>query len=96
MQKLLAGIQECSEERSTARIFPDIIVHHRGANGAEHNLLVVEMKRNSEEDRCDFLKLCGLTDPSKPFGYQLGVYININHGRFETTWFKNGATIPQP
>jgi hypothetical protein len=96
MQKLLVGIQECSEERRTDRIFPDIIVHHRGVNGLEHNLLVVEMKKNSEEDRCDFLKLCGLTDPGKPFVYQLGVYININHGQFDRTWFKNGAVIPQP
>jgi hypothetical protein len=94
MQKLLAGMRECDEERATDRIFPDIIVHHRGANGPAHNLLVVELKKNAGLDRCDFLKLIGLTDPGHPFGYQLGLYININHGQFDCTWFKNGRPLP--
>jgi hypothetical protein len=93
MRKLLDGIRNCDPERETERIFPDIIVHHRGANGPEHNLLVVELKKNANFDRCDFEKLQGLTSPHLAFGYQLGLYINVNRGRFDCTWFKNGAVI---
>jgi hypothetical protein len=95
MRKLLDGIRDCDPERATDRIFPDIIVHHRGVNGPQHNLLVVELKKDAREDRCDFQKLCGLTDPGRPFGYQLGLYININHGQFDCTWFKDGRAIPR-
>ena len=96
LQKLLHGIRDCDEERETDRIFPDIIVHHRGNNGPEHNLLVVELKKRAAYDRCDFEKLQGLTNPALPFCYQLGVYININGGQFDCTWFKNGTIHPNP
>ena len=29
-----------------AGAFPDIIVHHRGLNGPNHNILVIEIKKN--------------------------------------------------
>lgn len=96
LQKLLDGIRNCDAERATDRIFPDIIVHHRGNSGPEHNLLAVELKKSATYDRCDFEKLQGLTSLNLQFCYQLGLYININHGQFDLTRFKDGAVLPNP
>lgn len=92
VQKLLEGIRAC-DQRRTDRILPDIIVYHRGQNGIERNLLVVELKKDDPQDACDFAKLGGLTDLRGPFCYELGLYININRGAFSCTWFKNARVI---
>jgi len=92
-QKLLDGIKECDERRTTDRILPDIIVHRRGENERGDNLLVVELKKHIAEDHCDFEKLRGMTHQEGMFRYQLGLYINIDHGRFDCVWFKDGTTI---
>jgi hypothetical protein len=93
VQKLLEGIRECDERRKTDRILPDIIIHRRGGNEPGDNLLVVELKKDVAEDHRDFEKLRGMTDQGGTFRYRLGLYININHGRFDCAWFKNGTTI---
>jgi hypothetical protein len=93
VQKLLEGIRACDERRRTDRILPDIIVHHRGQNGSGHNLLVVELKKDEVQDPCDFEKLQGMTYSHGSFSYQLGLYVNINRGQFDCTWFKDGAVI---
>jgi hypothetical protein len=77
VRKLVEGIHACNRRRATDRILPDIIVHHRGHNGAGHNLLVVELKKDAARDRCDFEKLQRMTDQEGPFCYQLGLYINL-------------------
>jgi len=93
LRKELERIRECAEERTTDRILPDIIIHRRGGNGPDNNLLVIEMKRHATEDTCDFQKLCGLTLQRGQFGYRFGLYINVDAGRFDCTWFQGGGPI---
>lgn len=88
--KKLDGIQPCKEPRPTDRILPDIIVHQRLEQGEGHNLLVVELKKNHAEDACDRKKLELRTEPGH-YSYQLGLYINIDGGKFTCTWYKAGT-----
>lgn len=90
-RKLLGGIRACSPRRTTDHILPDIIVHHRGQNGHQHNLLVIEIKKDAAQDQCDFERLRRMTQRNGSFCYQLGLYINLNGGQFDCTWFKDGA-----
>ena len=76
--------------RKTDTIVPDIIVHHRGSEGRLHNLLVIELKKDAAEDACDRKKLELLTRPDGHYAYQLGLYINIDGGKFACTWYENG------
>jgi hypothetical protein len=64
------------------------------SQGREHNLLVVELKKNAAYDACDWFKLRLLTDPDRAYPYKLGLYIDVDAGRFTETWFKKG--VPQP
>lgn len=59
-----------------ARVFPDIIVHRRGIEGREANLLAVEIKKNSNkiDRRYDLLKLQSLR---QEMGYQYAVFLDI-------------------
>jgi hypothetical protein len=91
LQKSLMGIAQCNSRKATDGILPDIIVHHRRGQGQDHNLLVVEHKKNEEEDTCDKRKLELLTAPSRRYQDQVGLYINIDGGRFACTWYKDGA-----
>jgi hypothetical protein len=91
--KMLEGMAMCDGQRATDRIFPDIIVHRRQAEGRPHNLLVMELKRDAPFDACDFRKLELLTRPEGHYQYQYGLYINIAGGAFNCTWFVNGAAI---
>lgn len=91
--KMLEGIAMCDAQRATDRIFPDVIIHRRGAAGREHNLLVLELKRNDPFDTCDFRKLQLLTHPSGRYAYQFGLYVNINDGAFDCTWFADGEHV---
>lgn len=90
--KILDGIKECDSDKKTDRILPDIIVHHRNESGPAHNLLVIEVKKNSAENTCDRKKLELLTGEGR-YQYQLGLYININGGTFDCTWYKNGRQL---
>lgn len=91
--KRLDRIRECDEERESDRILPDIIVHHRESAGREHNLLVVEVKKNAETDPCDHLKLTLMTAPGSHYQYQLGLYVNVDGGNFACTWYKDGQRL---
>jgi hypothetical protein len=90
LKKMLMGIDQCKSEKTTDGVFPDIVVHHRGGEGPEHNLLVVELKKRVGFDPCDDRKLELFTDPQGHYQYQIGLYININSGKFDCTWYKNG------
>ncbi|MCC6597764.1 MAG: hypothetical protein IT559_03130 [Alphaproteobacteria bacterium] len=90
--KILDGIKECDSDKKTDRILPDIIVHHRNESGPNHNLLVIEIKKNSAENTCDRKKLELLTGKGH-YQYQLGLYVNINGGAFDCTWYKNGRQL---
>lgn len=83
--KTLDGIHECSEQRTTDRVYPDIIVHKRNT---DDNLLVVEIKIK-DEDCCDIEKLKKFTSSSGEFKYKLGLFIKFNE-REPLRWFENG------
>jgi len=93
LQKSLMGIAQCKSRKATDGILPDIIVHHRRGKGRDHNLLVVELKKNAEEDACDKRKLELLTAANGHYQYQIGLYVNIDGGRFDCTWYKDGAQL---
>jgi len=89
--KRLLNLSPCGG-RTTDRILPDIIVHHRGESGREHNLLVIELKKDAGEDPCDAEKLRRFTDHAGGYQYQFGLYLNINDGAFDATWYVDGAS----
>ena len=77
--KQLEGIKACLERRRTNRIFPDIIVHHRGIK--YDNLLVVELKKAYLNPECDILKLQLLTSPTGEFRYPLGLFLELKEDK---------------
>lgn len=87
--KVLDGIRECSEQKKTDRVYPDIIIHKR--NYDNNNLMVIEIKTISEDENCDFEKLKRFTRLDGKYEYQLGVFI-----RFQQTkppiikYYQNG------
>lgn len=88
--KTLDGIRECSDQRKTDRIFPDIIIHKRNTND---NLLVVEIKIKNE-DSCDIEKLKKFTSPTGEFRYKLGLFIKFDlTDKPSLRWFKDGKEI---
>ena len=93
LQKTLEGIARCNSRKATDEILPDIIIHHRQGQGRDHNLLVVELKKHTEEDDCDTRKLELLTAPDGHYQYQIGLYINIEGGRFDCAWYKDGSRL---
>ena len=82
-------------------IFPDVIVHKRGEDGA--NLCVIEFKKSltaagERRSECDFKrdveKLRAMTIPQKDggeFGYQWGVHVIFLSDGVEMKWFCNGV-----
>lgn len=92
LRKALEGIAGCSRRKSTDDIFPDIIVHHRLGEGGENNLLAIELNKRDAQDACDHQKLMLLTDTLGHYQYQMGLYINIDHG-FSLTWYKDRHTL---
>jgi len=92
IRKELMGMKGCAGKK-TDLILPDIIVHRRQMSGAEHNLLVMEIKKCRDEDKCDFQKLMGLTDCVGRFSYKLGAYVNVDGGKFNCKWFRNGREL---
>ncbi|MER9071794.1 hypothetical protein NKH80_03055 [Mesorhizobium sp. M0904] len=80
---------ECGGENK--RVFPDIVVHRRGAN--EENILVVEIKMttNTQARRCDLVKLEAFREQ---LHYQVGVFIDLPAGKdvgkkdVAFTWFR--------
>ena len=96
LQKMLDGIAQYKSkktEKPTDGVLPDIIVHHRGGEGPEHNLLVVELKKHAKFDACDDAKLKLFTDQNGHYKYQVGLYININSGNFDPNWYRDGAKL---
>lgn len=89
LKKELVGMQGCAG-RKTDEIFPDIIVHRRERSGKEHNLLVIELKKDAKTDPCDDQKLKLFTAPDGHYQYQFGLYINIDKGKFTCTWYEDG------
>ena len=72
--KELKGINEFSAQRTTDRIYPDIIVHERNT---DKNLVVIEIKVNIEGDS-DIKKLEKLTSTVSEFSYKFGYFIRFS------------------
>lgn len=89
-KKILEGIRECSEQKETDRVLPDIIIHRRNTND---NLLVVEIKIKND-DSCDIEKLKKFTSSEGEFRYKLGLFIKFNlTNEPSRRWFKAGKEI---
>ena len=72
---------------------PDIIVHHRRMVEIEHNLLVIELKKENCED--DYQKLKDFTSTpiqDRQFQYQYGLSICF-HPDLSKKWFQNGGIV---
>ena len=87
-KKTLEGISECSEQKKTDRIFPDIIIHQRNTN---KNLLVIEIKTNNKDNPCDIRKLKLFTKIGGKYVYDWGLFIKFDKNEKPSlTWFYNG------
>ena len=73
--KKLDGIRECSEEKKTERVLPDIIIHQRNS---DRNLLVLEIKTKNQESPCDIKKLELFTSGDGEYKYDFGLFIKFN------------------
>ena len=65
-----------------SRVFPDIVIHHRGDNGPDDNLLVIEVKVpwSQVNDSRDIRKLRAFTghaQSSQIVTYQFGLFIRF-------------------
>lgn len=94
LKKTLEGIKGCLPRKKGDDILPDIIVHRRAQQGGKHNLLVVEIKKHSAQDPCDHKKLELMTASKGHYQYRLGLYINVDHGQFTCTWYRDGKRLP--
>lgn len=69
------------------KVYPDIIVHHRGI---KDNLLVVELKTSGKKNSEDLTKLEGFTQIGK-YEYRLGVFLRLQKKDIkECIWYKKG------
>lgn len=89
--KVLEGLRECDERRATDRVFPDIIIHKRGL---KKNLLVIEIKKNHLDPKCDEKKLELFTAPEGEYNYVLGLFLKFTGTKTTEQWYKNGKNDP--
>lgn len=67
-------IDSATAEDKFKDVYPDIIVHDRAGLGAEHNLLVVEVKKKERDGHAaDIAKLRGFL--ASPLCYQRAVFV---------------------
>jgi|BioPla2DNA2_1021312.scaffolds.fasta_scaffold28391_2 effector-binding domain-containing protein len=57
--------------------FPDVIVHKRGSN--EHNLCIIEFKKDGRNTKDDIKKLRDFTNQKDKYMYGVGYSIIIDH-----------------
>ena len=88
--KVLDRIRECDERRTTDRVFPDIIIHMRGL---KKNLLVIEIKKQHLNPKCDEKKLELFTAPDGDYNYALGLFLKFTGTKTTEKWYKNGKII---
>jgi len=77
-------------------IRPDVLVHSRGHNGPDYNLIAIEIKKDKI---CPFdkAKLRALTELDKKeecYGYQLGVFLYFPKGQPKYLRFLGGKECP--
>lgn len=91
--------RELDQELVYRCIYPDIIVHKRGAN--DHNLLIIEVKKSSNNHGIDWddEKLKRFTSPQydNHFNYDLGSFICFDvkdgAGEYSIKWYQNGQLL---
>lgn len=85
--KRLESIEQCSGEKMTDRVIPDIIIHKRDSN---NNLLVIEIKKGYGNLSCDIEKLKLFTSNGE-YNYKHGLFIKF-HSTDEPNlkWIENG------
>ncbi|WP_329552224.1 hypothetical protein [Streptomyces sp. NBC_00696] len=94
-QKFLPDFQTSERERL---VLPDLIVHHPGHAGPEHNLLVLEAKKGDISPRArelDYLKLTGFLSV---FQYRQAVFLEFDGrgGNPRLQWFAGDGPAPDP
>jgi len=93
----LRDINGGDDETTYRGVYPDIIVHKRGKNGAENNLLIIEIKKSSSlvNGDWDAEKLSRFTSSEyeNRFDYRFGAFVMFNVGErigFTIEWYKDG------
>lgn len=88
--KRLYAIKECSKQRKTDRVSPDIIIHHRNT---KENILVIEAKSfhsNDHSDKHDKTKIKAYIEEFD-YQYQFGLWVCFHDDPTKTKldWFEN-------
>ena len=79
-----------NNDKKNAR--PDIILHHRGQTGVEHNLLVIEMKKRGEDSDSEKARCYTVTPDAadrRKYRYQFGLALSF-FADLQARWFENG------
>ena len=64
------------DDTEAKTVFPDIIIHRRGIQ--EDNLLVVEIKKSSNNNSGDFDRMKLHTFQQEPYNYAYGLFLRID------------------
>jgi hypothetical protein len=97
--KQLGILKEGEEEQEFLYrcVLPDIIVHKRGHNGSENNLLIIEVKKSSNSNKGDWdaEKLSRFTSSEyeNSFNYRYGVFVKFTVEKelnYSIQWYQNG------
>ena len=93
----LLDIKGGDHETTYRGVYPDIIVHKRGKNGAENNLLIIEIKKSSSQvnGEWDAEKLSRFTssEHKNGFDYRFGAFVKLDVGErtgFTVEWYQDG------
>jgi hypothetical protein len=81
------------DDTEAKTVFPDIVVHERGND--ENNLLVIEVKKSSNNQNVQFDKNKLEAFTIEPYRYHFGLFleISVNGLHDELIWYRNGRTI---
>jgi Uma2 family endonuclease len=87
-----------SDEIIKRNVYPDIIVHERGRNEENSNLVIIEIKKSTSQEKSDFdiEKIKRYTSPKyeNHLNYQLGAFILFQTGSDDIScqidWYVNG------
>ena len=101
-QGLRCNTSNIDDEFEDRLVYPDIIVHKRGLNGPDNNLIVIEVKKTSSSvnGKWDAEKLSRFTSQlfDNNFGYQFGAFVRFGvknqTGSYQVEWYENGVKIP--
>jgi hypothetical protein len=91
---------EINKEIISRNVYPDIIIHKRSTN--DHNLLIIEIKKSSNNDNGDYdrLKLRTYTsnNDENTFPYPFGLFLYFETGAnpdYDVEWYRDGGVIDQ-